>query len=125
MPVRTTMVPRWKRRIIAQTLVHQFPDETEQQGRCFATEGPTSQICLPIGTSASASSTKPKAGTAAGLYVRRRRRKVQDTTLVRRLELRVAALAEMGAEPAEPAVWFVEMFPDSKAAKPLISTTTR
>jgi hypothetical protein len=62
---------------------------------------------------------------AAGMYYDAVASRYKDTTRADEAVERVAALADKEPEPVQRAAWFVEMFPESKAAQPLIAPTTR
>jgi outer membrane assembly lipoprotein YfiO len=61
---------------------------------------------------------------AASMYYDMVAQRFGQTTVGDEAQQRIAQLAEKPAEPVQPAAWFVELFPEPEATKPLIASGT-
>jgi outer membrane protein assembly factor BamD (BamD/ComL family) len=111
---------------LMQAMVRQFPTEMEDHREYLAEEGSRVRTLLADRDFRLGKYYESKGeNRAAGIYYTAVAERYKDTPLADEAVQRVAAIADEQPEPVQVVPWFVEMFPDPKAAKPMIDTVTR
>ncbi len=110
---------------LLKAIVRQFPDEVQKNKDYLDTEAGQIQNMLAARDFSVGQYYEGRGeNRAAAMYYDMVAKRFSTTSVADEAQQRVAALADKPPEPVQPAGWFIDLFPEPQATKPLIASGT-